>query len=130
VEELLSLKEAAQLISRLFNRNISEANISYLINYGRVNGYRKNGKLLVSVRELKEYYQKKQEEEKRKYESYLGKEINWNLSFEWVKESERTKHVHRLHPYKGKFIPQLVEYFLDGHTDEFKREVFFKPGLR
>ncbi|RUM44475.1 MAG: site-specific DNA-methyltransferase, partial [Desulfurobacterium sp.] len=128
MEELLSLKEAAQLISRLFNRNISEANISYLINYGRVNGYRKNGKLLVSVRELKEYYQKKQEEEKRKYESYLGKEINWNLSFEWVKESERTKHVHRLHPYKGKFIPQLVEYFLDGHTDEFKREVFFKPG--
>jgi len=128
VEELLSLKEAAQLISRLFNRNISEANISYLINYGRVNGYRKNGKLLVSVRELKEYYEKKQEEEKRKYESYLGKEINWNLSFEWIKESERTKHVHRLHPYKGKFIPQLVEYFLDGHTDEFKREVFFKPG--
>jgi DNA methylase len=27
-------------------------------------------------------------------------------------EHERTKHVHRLHPYLGKFVPQLVEVFL------------------
>ena len=27
-------------------------------------------------------------------------------------EHKRTKHVHRLHPYLGKFIPQLVEIFL------------------
>ncbi len=27
-------------------------------------------------------------------------------------ERERTKHVHRLHPYLGKYIPQLVEVFL------------------
>ncbi len=27
-------------------------------------------------------------------------------------ERERTKHVHRLHPYLGKYIPQLVEIFL------------------
>ena len=49
------------------------------------------------------------------------------MSFEEYKESDTTKHVHRLHPYKGKFIPQLVEYFLDSHTDEFKTEVIFKP---
>lgn len=35
-----------------------------------------------------------------------------NLSFVDVREYERTKHVHRLHPYLGKFIPQLVEVFL------------------
>ena len=35
-----------------------------------------------------------------------------DLSFEDVREYERTKHVHRLHPYLGKFIPQLVEVFL------------------
>jgi Predicted DNA modification methylase len=50
------------------------------------------------------------------------------LSFAEYSEAERTKHVHRIHPYKGKFIPQLVEYFLDFHTDSFKREVYFKPG--
>jgi DNA modification methylase len=35
-----------------------------------------------------------------------------DLSFKDVPEKERTKHVHRLHPYLGKFIPQLVEVFL------------------
>jgi len=35
-----------------------------------------------------------------------------DLTFLSVRESERTKHVHRLHPYLGKFIPQLVEVFL------------------
>lgn len=35
-----------------------------------------------------------------------------DLSFANVREYERTKHVHRLHPYLGKFIPQLVEAFL------------------
>lgn len=43
-----------------------------------------------------------------------------------MKEADTTKHVHRLHPYKGKFIPQLVEYFLDSHTDKFKTQTYFK----
>lgn len=50
------------------------------------------------------------------------------MSFDQYKESETTKHVHRLHPYKGKFIPQLVEYFLDNHTDKFKTETYFAKG--
>lgn len=41
-----------------------------------------------------------------------------DLSFADVCEFERTKHVHRLHPYLGKFIPQLVEVFLKHY---FKR---------
>ncbi|GEM_PF-3505243 len=35
-----------------------------------------------------------------------------DLTFIGVREKNRTKHVHRLHPYLGKFIPQLVEMFL------------------
>jgi len=35
-----------------------------------------------------------------------------DLTFLNVPEYEGTKHVHRLHPYLGKFIPQLVEVFL------------------
>ena len=47
-----------------------------------------------------------------------------DLDLSWsereLPERERTKHVHRLHPYLGKFIPQLVEallerYFTPGH---------------
>ena len=45
-------------------------------------------------------------------------ELSW--SERDLPERERTKHVHRLHPYLGKFIPQLVEvlvsrYFRPGH---------------
>ena len=39
-----------------------------------------------------------------------------NLNLNWreqdLPERLRTKHVHRLHPYLGKFVPQLVEIFL------------------
>jgi DNA modification methylase len=47
--------------------------------------------------------------------------LNLNWSERDLPERERTKHVHRLHPYLGKFIPQLVEvflrrYFAPGHT--------------
>jgi hypothetical protein len=37
-------------------------------------------------------------------------ELSW--SERELPERERTKHVHRLHPYLGKFIPQLVETLL------------------
>jgi len=39
-------------------------------------------------------------------------EMNLNWSEKDLPERERTKHVHRLHPYLGKFIPQIVEIFL------------------
>ncbi len=38
--------------------------------------------------------------------------LNLNWREEDLPERVRTKHVHRLHPYLGKFIPQLVEIFL------------------
>jgi len=38
--------------------------------------------------------------------------MNLNWRERDLPEKERTKHVHRLHPYLGKFIPQLVEIFL------------------
>jgi DNA methylase len=37
-------------------------------------------------------------------------ELSW--SEDELPQVERTKHVHSLHPYLGKFIPQLVEVFL------------------
>lgn len=45
--------------------------------------------------------------------------LNLNWSEKDLAEKERTKHVHRLHPYLGKFIPQLVEIFL---------RKYFTPG--
>jgi len=39
-------------------------------------------------------------------------ELNLNWAEKDLPERVRTKHVHRLHPYLGKFIPQIVEIFL------------------
>ncbi len=38
-------------------------------------------------------------------------ELSW--SEDELPQVERTKHVHSLHPYLGKFVPQLVEVFLE-----------------
>lgn len=47
----------------------------------------------------------------------LDPELSWTEAE--LPERERTKHVHRLHPYLGKFVPQLVEIFL---------RRYFEPG--
>ena len=126
--QLLTIDEATNWVANLLGRNVTGSNISYLIQYGRIKNYGENGRTLVSLSELKEYYKAQLKPKEKIWKKRLGDDLNWILSFDEYRESERTKHVHRLHPYKGKFIPQLVEYFLDGHTDEFKKEVFFKKG--
>jgi len=40
----------------------------------------------------------------------IDPELSWSEAE--LPERERTKHVHRLHPYLGKFVPQLAEVFL------------------
>ena len=48
----------------------------------------------------------------------LYAEIDLDLSWSErdLPERERTKHVHRLHPYLGKFIPQLAETLLERYV--------------
>ncbi len=45
--------------------------------------------------------------------------LNLNWREQDLPERERTRHVHRLHPYLGKYVPQLVEIFL---------RKYFRPG--
>ena len=45
-------------------------------------------------------------------ELYATLDLDLSWSEAELPERERTKHVHRLHPYHGKFIPQLVEVLL------------------
>ena len=126
--ELITIKEASEWISIKLNRKVTPSNISYLVNYGRVRKYGNNGNTFVNRDELLSYYNSYYGERQLNWKEKLGEDIDWHLSFEQYKEADTTKHVHRLHPYKGKFIPQLVEYFLDNHTDEFKKETFFNKG--
>jgi hypothetical protein len=49
-------------------------------------------------------------------EIYAGLDLDLSWSERDLPERERTKHVHRLHPYLGKYIPQLVEELLRRHV--------------
>ncbi|MFV0531227.1 MAG: DNA methyltransferase [Flavobacteriales bacterium] len=126
--ELLTIKEASSWATSYLKKEVTPSNISYLIQYGRVPKIGENGNTRVAKKDLLSYYEKNNQTKEVRYKDKLGQDLNWALSFSEYKESETTKHVHRLHPYKGKFIPQLVEYFLDSHTDSFKKEIFFEKG--
>lgn len=118
--DLLTLKEAAGLVNK------TPSNISYLLQYRRLNKYdptgirvsrAPSGGLRVSRAELLAYFSSVAEKQSQRLRSLSIAETD--LAFFDVPERERTKHVHRLHPYLGKFIPQLTEYFL---------RRYFEPG--
>jgi len=126
---ILSLKEASEWATDYLGKDVSKSNISYLVQYGKVKKLQTEAKVTgVDKSELKKYYDLNVKTKEEEWKESLGDDLNWDLSFSELREKETTKHVHRLHPYKGKFIPQLVEYFLDEKTTEFKKEAYFKPG--
>jgi DNA modification methylase len=127
-DQLLTIKEASVWATEHLGKKITTSNISYLIQYGRVKKIGENGSTQISKQDLVSYYASYNGQREVSWKDQLGDDLNWALSFDQYKESETTKHVHRLHPYKGKFIPQLVEYFLDDHTDLFKKEAYFNEG--
>ena len=126
--QYFTLQQASLWATEYMGKNVTSSNISYLVQYGKVKKFESNGITQIAKEELKAYYDTLSGNRASQWKEKLGDDLNWSLSFEQYKEAETTKHVHRLHPYKGKFIPQLVEYFLDSHTDAFKKEVFFKAG--
>lgn len=55
-------------------------------------------------------------------------DLNLNWRERDLPERERTKHVHRFHPYLGKFIPQLVEIFLRKYRPHLAYDPFCGCG--
>jgi hypothetical protein len=125
---LVTINEASRWATDYLTKEVSPTNISYLVQYGKVKKHGENGSTLVDLRDLKKYYESWRRKREVDWKKKLGNDLNWELSFDHLREKDTTKHVHRLHPYKGKFIPQLVQYFVDDHTDNFKTDVYFKRG--
>lgn len=109
--ELTTIEDAARIVGK------SVDNIRDYIQRGRISKYNlegtriavaKNGELRISLSELRAFLQLMSRGDEKHYSPGL----NIELGFYDLSETERTKHVHRLHPYLGKFIPQLVEWFL------------------
>ena len=126
--DLMDIKQASEWASRYLGKNVTTSNIAYLLQYGRIKKIGNNGNAVVDKNELINYYKSFNGKREINWKNQLGHDLNWALSFDHLREKDTTKHVHRLHPYKGKFIPQLVQYFIDDHTDDFKNDVYFKTG--
>jgi site-specific DNA-adenine methylase len=56
------------------------------------------------------------------------KTLNLNWTEKDLPERQRTKNVHRLHPYLGKYIPQLVEIFLRKYSPKTVYDPFCGSG--
>lgn len=128
-QELLSINEASEWASDYLDRPVTTSNITYLVQYAKIKRYLdEQKKIKVNLEELKGYYDEYIKGKQKSWKDKLGNDLNWSLSFSHLRESDTTKHVHRLHPYKGKFIPQLVDYFLNSHINTIKKQIFFNEG--
>ena len=97
---LLTPKQASVWASEYLGKKVTSNNIIYLLNYGKIANHSVHLKEnLIEKNELKAYYDNAIKS---------AKHLQNPLSFAQYKEAQTTKHVHRIHPYKGKFIPQLV----------------------
>jgi DNA methylase len=110
--DLVTLEEAARVTGKTSHNirdYIQRGRIAKLDNEGRTIKRAINGELRVSLKEVTAFlYLVSQREEKHHHAG-----LHPELGFYGLAERERTKHVNRLHPYLGKFIPQLVEWFLN-----------------
>jgi DNA-binding transcriptional MerR regulator len=109
--ELVTIEEAARIVGK------TPRNIRDYIQRGRIGKYNERGELIkraqnghlrVSLKEIRTFLSLVEQGLEKHHHAGLHPE----LGFHNVPEYQRTKHVHRLHPYLGKFIPQLVEWFL------------------
>ncbi len=109
--EFVTLEDAAKIVGK------TPHNIRDYIQRGRISKYNPrgeritrahNGELRVSLQEINVFLSLIEQGNEKHHHAGLHPE----LGFHNVPEYLRTKHVHRLHPYLGKFIPQLVEWFL------------------
>lgn len=127
--ELVTLEEAARVVGK------TPHNIRDYIQRKRVGKYNEDGEpilrarnseLRVSLKELRIFLSLVEEGNEKHHWAGLHPE----LGFHGLPEYQRTKHVHRLHPYLGKFIPQLVEWFLSRHfkADDVILDPFMGSG--
>jgi hypothetical protein len=127
--ELVTLEAAARLVGKTphnIRDYIQRKRIGKYNEDGELIAHAHNGELRVSLKELRIFLSLVDEGNEKHHWAGLHPE----LGFHGLPEYQRTKHVHRLHPYLGKFIPQLVEWFLSRHfkADDVILDPFMGSG--
>lgn len=127
--EFVTLEQAARIVGK------TPHNIRDYIQRQRIGKYdekgepivrARSGELRVSLKEVRVFLSLVQQGNQKHHRAGLHPE----LGFHGLPEYKRTKHVHRLHPYLGKFIPQLVEWFLSRYfkADDVILDPFMGSG--
>ena len=124
-DKYITIHEAAIWVSNYINKPIKESTIRTLIKNNKIQYKKLNKKIVVDKESLAIYYSRSKKINEIQWSGKLSEYENRAFLFLEYSNSDSTKHVHKLHPYKGKYNPQLVEYFLDKKTDRFKTEIFF-----
>jgi len=127
--ELATLEEAARLVGKTphnIRDYIQRKRIGKYNTNGELVDRARNGELRVSLKELRVFLSLVEQGNEKHHHAGLHPE----LGFYGLPEYKRTKHVHRLHPYLGKFIPQLVEWFLSRYfkPDDLVLDPFMGSG--
>jgi len=128
-EQYLTIKQASDWATKYLGKEVTTSNISYLIQYGRISKIGHNGSTQVLKEELEKYYASINKSRETAWKEKLGQDLNWALSFDNLKESDTTKHIHRLHPYKGKFIPRYIAYLAQTEKCEFLTQTKTKSTM-
>jgi len=129
MKHLVTLSEAASAVNKTTHNirdYIQRGRISKYNPHGEIITHAKNGELRVDLNELRTFLHVVTQGDAQHHHEGLNAE----LGFYGLAERERTKHVNRLHPYLGKFIPQLVEWFLSRYfkPDDMVLDPFMGSG--
>ena len=86
MNNLITIKEASIWASEYINKSVTESNISYLIQYGRINKNMDNGTVFLRKEEIEKYYDSFAGKKEINWKEKLGDDLNWALSFDTYKE--------------------------------------------
>ena len=107
LKRTMTAQQASEWATAELGRYFASANITDLVENGYIPGVQMDGTVLVFTEDVKRYYRDREDVYTKVYGESRNEDVDWYLTFNHLNEAETTKHVHRLNPYKGKFIPQL-----------------------
>ena len=86
-KDLISIPDASTWASNFLNKDVTNSNISYLIQYALIRKFDLEGTLKVSLSDLKKYYETQRKNNIEQWDRYSDKSLNWALAFDKYKES-------------------------------------------
>lgn len=78
--ELFTISEAALWATDYLGKNVTTSNISYLIQYGKVEKISDNGNTQIRKKDLLKYYKSFHGKREIEWKDKLGDDLNWALS--------------------------------------------------